>query len=176
MKVLNWVQFSWNLEALPAAAGELPEHYEITLANREDEKELHKVISSSFALDPDWNAMMHEVTTTIDAWLAGTFESSTNLGLALRHGTRIIGATVLNLTAGADNHFSPGPCILMEYRNRGFGTHLLEHSLHSLRQAGLVRAAGIARENSPVAKFLYPKFGGTPGAYDSTPLLSAAAA
>ena len=176
MKVLNWVQFSWNLEALPAAAGELPEHYEITLASPEDAKELHRVISSSFALDPEWNAMMHEITTTIDVWLAETFESAANTGLALRHGTRIIGAAVLNLSPGAENHFSPGPCILMEYRNRGFGTHLLEHSLHQLRAAGLARAAGIARENSPVTKFLYPKFGGTPGPYESTPLVTRAAA
>ena len=176
MKVINWVQFSWDLAALPSAATDLPEHYEITAASPEDEKELHKVISSSFALDPEWNAMMHEITATIDTWLAGTFDSATNLGLALRHGTRIIGASVLNLAPGADNHFSPGPCILMEYRNRGFGTHLLEYSLRSVRDAGLPRAAAIAKENSPVTKFLYPKFGGIVEPYDSTPLLTAATA
>ena len=172
MKVINWVQFSWDLTGLPAAAADLPEHYEITPVAPEDEKELHKVISSSFALDPDWNAMMHEITATIDTWLAETFESDTTLGLALRHGTRIIGATVLSLNPGADNHFSPGPCILMEYRNRGFGTRMLERSLHTLRDAGLSRAVGIAKENSPVTKFLYPKLGGTAAPYNSTPLLT----
>jgi ribosomal protein S18 acetylase RimI-like enzyme len=60
----------------------------------------------------------------------------------------------------------------MEYRNRGFGTRLLERSLHTLRNAGLARGVGIAKENSPVAKFLYPKFGGTAAPYESTPLLT----
>ena len=171
MKVINWVQFSWDLTALPAET-ELPEHYEITAATAEDEKDLRKVISSSFALDPDWNSMMHEITQTIDGWLAEGFESETNVGLVLRHGTRIIGACVLSLDPAANNHLSPGPCILMEYRNRGFGTRVLERSLNTLRRAGLSRGVGIAKENSPVAKFLYPKFGGTATPYDSTPLLA----
>lgn len=173
MKVINWVQFSWDLTALPDAAGDLPEHYEIASATAEDEKELRRVVSSSFSLDPDWNSMMHEITPTIDAWLAEALESATNVGLVLRHGARIIGASVLSLNASADNHLSPGPCILMEYRNRCFGTRLLERSLTTLRDAGLTRAVGIAKENSPVAKFLYPKLAGTPAPFDSTPLLAA---
>ena len=172
MKVINWVQFSWDLTALPPGESDLPEHYEITVATPDDEKELRKVISSSFALDPDWNSMMHEITPTIDGWLAEALESDRNLGLVLRHGTRIIGAAVLSLDPAANNHLSPGPCILMEYRNRGFGTRVLERSLNTLRGAGLSRAAGIAKENSPVTKFLYPKFAGTAAPYDSTPLLT----
>lgn len=173
MKVISWVRFTWDLAALPQGETELPEHYQITAATAEDEKELRRVVSSSFALDPDWNSLMHEVTPTIDVWLANALESDNNVGLVLRHGVRIIGASVLSLDAGADNHLSPGPCILMEYRNRGFGTRLLERSLQTLRNAGLTQATGIAKENSPVTKFLYPKFDGTPGPYDSTPLLAA---
>jgi len=171
MKVINWVQFSWDLAAVPAETA-LPEHYEITAATADDEKELHKVVSSSFSLDPDWNSMMHQITPTIDGWLAEALESETNVGLVLRHGTRIIGSSVLALDPAAANHLSPGPCVLMEYRNRGFGTRLLERSLHTLRNAGLARGVGIAKENSPVAKFLYPKFGGTAAPYESTPLLT----
>ena len=44
----------------------------------------------------------------------------------------------------------------MEYRNRGFGTRLLEQSLTRLRESGLKEAIGIAHEKAPVAKFLYP--------------------
>jgi GNAT superfamily N-acetyltransferase len=67
----------------------------------------------------------------------------------------------------------PGPCVLVEYRNRGFGTGLLKHSLQALREAGVTRAVAVSKENAPVAKFLYPKFNGvlTPG--DHTPLLAA---
>jgi GNAT superfamily N-acetyltransferase len=48
----------------------------------------------------------------------------------------------------------------MEYRNRGFGTWLLQASLQVLKESGLTRATGLARELSPVAKFLYPKYNG----------------
>jgi ribosomal protein S18 acetylase RimI-like enzyme len=61
----------------------------------------------------------------------------------------------------------------MEYRNRGFGTSLLESSLKSLRDAGLSRATAIARENAPVAKFLYRKFDGVAEPADIAQLLAA---
>ncbi|HSH37420.1 MAG TPA: GNAT family N-acetyltransferase, partial [Chthoniobacterales bacterium] len=65
------------------------------------------------------------------------------------------------------------PCVLMEYRNRGFGTHLLGRSLAALRDHGLQRAVAMAKENSPVTKFLYPKFNGTASAHDASPMLAA---
>ena len=49
---------------------------------------------------------------------------------------------------------------------------LLEESLTRLREAGLKEAIGIAYENVPVTKFLYPKFNGTPVPYDATPVLT----
>ena len=49
---------------------------------------------------------------------------------------------------------------MMEYRNRGFGTQLLQASLQLLKDSGLTRVSGLARELSPVAKFLYPKYNG----------------
>ena len=58
----------------------------------------------------------------------------TGVCLALRHGLRIIGADVLVADPARENHLTPGPCILMEYRNRGFGTALLGESLRQLRQ------------------------------------------
>jgi hypothetical protein len=110
---------------------------------------------------------------TIQSWLDRAFASDTTTCLALRHGVRVIGAAVLSLDPAADNHLAPGPCILMEYRNRGFGTRLLESSLKLLREASVTHAIGVARENSPVAKFLYPKFHGTMAAVDIAPLLAA---
>ena len=84
----------------------------------------------------------------------------------------MIGASILIPDAAAGNHLTPGPCVLMEYRNRGLGTTLLEESLRQLRAAGLSRAAGLTKNNAPAAKFLYPKFDGvvTPG---DTPILVA---
>ena len=77
MKLINWIHFTWDLTDLPRSEGVLPEHYEIAPATAEDEKELRRVITSSFSLDPDWNPTMHEVMQTIDGWLAGAWESDT---------------------------------------------------------------------------------------------------
>jgi ribosomal protein S18 acetylase RimI-like enzyme len=105
--------------------------------------------------------------------LERAFTSPANTCLALRHGVRIIGAAVISQIPEAEIHLSPGPCVSMEYRNRGFGTRLLEQSLTKLREAGLKEAIGIAHENTPATKFLYTKFNGTPSPHDPTPVLAA---
>lgn len=173
MKLLNWVRFTWDLTNLPSLITDLPQHYQIGAATNEDQVGLRKVFSSSFVLDPIWNPAVHDVMRTVNTWLDHAFVSDLSTCLVLRHGHRIIGASVLSLDPNAENHLAPGPSIMMEYRNRGFGTLLFERSLKSLREAGLVRASGIARENAPVARFLYPKFGGIPEPTNLTPLLAA---
>jgi hypothetical protein len=173
MKLLNSVRFTWDLTKLSSAGLDLPEHYQIGPATKEDEKELRKVLSSSFLLDPAWNPAVGEVMHTIQSWLDRAFASEANTSLTLRHGLRIIGASVLSLDPDADSHLAPGPCILMEYRNRGFGTRLLESSLKLLREAGLSRAIGITRELAPVTKFLYPKFNGIVTPVPNAALLAA---
>lgn len=173
MKHEHWLRFTWDLTAFGQLQSELPEHYEITRATAEDEKEMRKVVSSSFTLDPAWNAAIQEVMHVIESWLDSAFAVEHTALLALRHGTRIIGAAGVSLDPQSDNHLSPGPCILLEYRNRGFGTQLLAHALATLRDAGVHQANAIAKENSPVAKFLYPKFNGVAAPCDFTPLLAA---
>lgn len=160
MKLLNWVRFTWDLNGFPFSAVDLPTHYQIGPATDEDEKAVRKVLSCSFMLDPAWNPAIAEVMHSLQSWLDRAFVAEDHTCLALRHGSRIIGASVLCLHPAAENHFAPGPCILMEYRNRGFGTKLLEASLQLLKDAGLSHASGLARELSPVAKFLYPKYNG----------------
>lgn len=169
----NWIRFRWDLTRLPNFDAALPEHYEIGTATGENEAELRKIISSSFILDPTWNPATQDVMEVVDLWLERAFASPTTTCLALRHGLRIIGAAVISKNPQADIHLAPGPCVSMEYRNRGFGTRLLEQSLTQLHQAGLKEAAGIAHENAPATKFLYPKFNGTPTPYDPTPVLAA---
>ena len=161
MKLLNWVQFAWDLNKLPPLDLHMPEHYQITLATADDEQGVRKVISSSLVLDPTWSPAMGEVMEIVTPSLEEAFKpESKSIVLALRHGTRVIGAAVLSTDPSADNHLLPGPCISMEYRNRGFGGRLLAHSLKELREGGLSYASGIARENAPVSRFLYPKFNG----------------
>jgi GNAT superfamily N-acetyltransferase len=173
MKSSQWIQFTWDLTALTPGAVELPEHYRIAPAKRDEEKELRKVISSSFKLDPTWNPAIQEVTQTVEAWLDHAMAAESSIFLALRHGLRIIGAAVVSPNPIAENHLSPGPCILTEYRNRGFGSLLLEHALAVARDAGLPRASTLAKENSPVTKFLYPKFNSRKSPQLSNPALVA---
>jgi GNAT superfamily N-acetyltransferase len=173
MKLSNWIRYTWDLTQLPAFETALAEHYEIGPATPDDGMELRKIISSSFVLDPMWSPDLQEVTEKIEAWLDRAFASPDSIFLALRHGTRIIGAAVLSTKPDADMHLIPGPCISTEYRNRGFGTRLLEHALTRLREAGLTQAAGVAKENVPASKFLYPKFNATSSPYDFTPLVPA---
>jgi len=160
MKLLNWVRFTWDLTDMTSAPLDLPPHYQIAPATNDDEKAVRKVLSCSFLLDPAWNPAIGEVMQNLQLWLDRAFVVEGNTCLALRHGSRIIGASVLCLDSTAEDNFAPGPCILMEYRNRGFGTWLFQASLQRLRDSGLRRATGIARELSPVAKFLYPKYNG----------------
>jgi N-acetylglutamate synthase-like GNAT family acetyltransferase len=173
MKLSNWIRFTWDLTQLPTFENLLPEHYEIGSATIEDEKELRKIISTSFVLDPMWSPELQDVSERLEGWLDRAFASSSSVFLALRHGTRIIGASVLSTEPDADMQLTPGPCISMEYRNRGFGTRLLEQALTRLRDAGLPQAAGVAKENVPVSKFLYTKFNGRSEPYTFTPMVAA---
>ena len=164
MRAVQWVRFDWDLEGLPSGEIALPEHYHFASAKSADEFELRMVITRSFAHDTSWGDSIHEVNAMIDTWLDKAFDAE-RAGvrcLALRHGLRIIAATILNLDSHTEDNLVPGPCVLLEYRNRGLGTALLGESLRQFREFGLTRASARAKWNSPVAKFLYPKFNGAP--------------
>jgi GNAT superfamily N-acetyltransferase len=179
MKLLKWVRFTWNLMELSSSNLPLPAHYQIAPVTPEDERELRKVYSSSFLLDPIWNPVIGEVMHGIQSRLDNIFPSANSTSsansacLALRHGARIIGAAVLSLESDAEDHLAPGPCILTEYRNRGFGTLLLAHSLRLLREAGLARATSLAPDYVPASKFLYPKFNSVLSPVEIVPSLAA---
>jgi len=173
MKLVQWVRFTWNFEQLSPLGSVLPEHYHVALATPAEEKELRAVIMRSVAQDTSWGDTIHEVGQMIDSWLERALSPEGNgVCLALRHGLRIIGVSVLVADPSLEDQLTPGPCILMEYRNRGFGTALLEESLRQLQAAGLTKSCALTKSNAPVAKFLYPKFGGVPLPVD-LPLLVA---
>ena len=159
MKLLKWVQFTWEMEKVPAMAGALPAHYQILPASSADEMALRKIFSSSFLLDPAWNPAIGEVMQTIQTRLDAALTSEGQTCLALRHGQRIIGAAVLNPDSAAMEHLAIGPSILPEYRNRGFGTLLLHACLLKLSEAGMTSVSAMAPDYVPVTRFLYPKFG-----------------
>jgi GNAT superfamily N-acetyltransferase len=102
---------------------------------------------------------------------AAAFNSESASWLALPHGGRIVGSTLLMTDPDAPAQLVPGPCILMEYRNRGLGSLLLCSALRHLRDGGMTHVCARTRESSPAARFLYPKFGGQSSLIE--PLLAA---
>src|SRR4051794_32909553 len=124
MKLDQWLRFTWDLATFPTDMATLPEHYEINRAEPDVERQVRSVISAAFTLDAAWNATAHNIEQTVDMWLDRAFGEQNIILLALRHGSRVIGASAVSLEEETEYRLAPGPCILVEYRNRGFGTHL----------------------------------------------------
>lgn len=160
MKTTHRVSFSWNLGKTNLPTCLLPKHYELGTVEADDCQILQNVIRKSLVLDPGWTGVLGKGGTILNDSLARSVAAEPAGCLALRHGARIIGGTFLSTDTDANEHLVPGPCILMEYRNRGLGALLLLATLRYLRDAGLARACAITSESSVAARFLYPKYGG----------------
>jgi hypothetical protein len=159
MKKTRWVNFVWDLAETKLPAVTAPKQYGLSVVKADVRQQLQKVIEKSFALDPGWNAALHMIDSQVKSSIAAAFDSESATWLALQQGARIVGGTLLMTDPDAPTQLAPGPCVLMEYRNRGLGTFLLSSALRHLRDAGLTRACARTREGSPAARFLYPKFG-----------------
>lgn len=167
MKLTNWTKFLWDLRNFDAPKSDLPSHYVIRRAARNEEEVVRKAIFSAFSLDSDWSDSLNRIWPTLNEQIGETFNAKEPKCLVLTHGTRIIGASILSTDPEATYQVVSGPCILVEYRNRGLGTVLLAASLTFLREAGLDYAGGITKKNIPAAKFVYHKFGGRGEPYES---------
>ena len=172
MKLDNWLKFLWDLRTFEAPASELPSHYVIRRAARTEEDVVRKAIFSAFSLDSDWSDSLNRIWPTLNVQIEDAFKSKEPKCLVLTHGTRVIGTSILSTEADAAYQVVSGPCILVEYRNRGLGSVLLAASLTFLREAGLDSASGITKKTIPAAKFVYHKFGGRSEPYESEPDLA----
>jgi Acetyltransferase (GNAT) family len=171
MKKTRWVNFVWDLAGAKLPSIAAPKQFRLSLIKAAERGHLQEVIEKSFALDPGWNAALHMIDAQMKSSITAAFNSESASWLALHHGARIVGGTLLMTDPDAPAQLVPGPCILMEYRNRGLGTLLLCSALRHLREAGMSRATAKTRERSPAARFLYPKFGGESSVIE--PLLAA---
>ncbi len=158
MKLVRWTRFTWDLTRLPAEGAPIPPHYHIRHATREEEKTIRAVIWSSFALDMNWSDTLKTMQEWLHERLDEVFENKVIPCLVVTHGSRIIGASPLDMSRESECHLVSGPCVLNEYRNRGIGTHLLFASLAALRDNGFEEARAITKSNAPVSKFVYTKF------------------
>jgi GNAT superfamily N-acetyltransferase len=173
MKLFKWLQFTWDLNKVPALQEAVPSHYKISSAAPEDEMALRKIFSSSFLLDPTWNPVIGHVMRTIQSRLDAALASDAQTCLVLRHGQRIIGAVVLHPDETATEQFAIGPSLLVEYRNRGLGMQLFHAALLWLKDAGMTRATAMSLEHTPATRFLYPKFDPTVDRVEPVVLLAA---
>jgi predicted N-acetyltransferase YhbS len=174
MKLVHWTRFSWDLARLPEIELGLDSHYHIRAATRDEEKTVRNVIFSAFSLDMDWADTLKRLRQRFEDNIDEAFAHKTNKEvhcIVLTHGSRIIGASVLNVSSDAENHLISGPSILNEYRNRGLGSALLYRSLLALREAGVVQALAVTKSNVPAAKFIYTKFNSVNAPYDLEPQL-----
>ncbi len=156
----DWQRFHWNLDkALDASRSVMPP-FIFRAAASDDLAAVLKVVSSALLMERAWTGSATEFSHDLEKRCEQAFDGSSPACMVVQHGSRVIGASVLKLDEGADFHLITGPCILHEYRSRGFGTALLHQSLERLREEGLRRATALARVNSTAARFVYPKFGG----------------
>lgn len=170
MKLVHWTRFIWDLAKLPPAESvPIDARYIVRAATRREKKSVRHVIATAFALDPDWSDTLKSVQEWMDERINEEFSHRNVLCLVVMHGTRIIGASLLDPDREAESNLVTGPCILNEYRSRGIGTALLYLSLCALRDAGLSEARALTKGHVPAAKFVYPKFESVSEPVDSVP-------
>lgn len=155
----RWSRFLWQSKALSSIQADSSEKNLIRPATREEGEDVLRVILLSLSMDSGWNDAFPLVEGYLKAAVARTFNATEPLCLVIPKGNRLIAASLLDPEPEAENHLLSGPTVLMEYRNRGLGTSLLQASLHALRERGLSSVAGITREKTSASRHVYPKFG-----------------
>jgi GNAT superfamily N-acetyltransferase len=152
-----WLRFNWQTAGVVA----LPEGSDqIRRATREESEEVLRVLLLALSMDSAWNDAYAQTEQHLRASVSRLFNAEDPLCLVIPKGNRLIAASLLDPDPEASNHLASGPAILMEYRNRGIGTRLLQASLEALRGAGVATATGVTRDRTEAARYVYPKFGG----------------
>jgi GNAT superfamily N-acetyltransferase len=158
---LGWLRFEWDLKTLPAEESNVPAPFMLRGAEKNERDVVESVVANAFSMDTGWSDIQRMFGAVIVRNVQAGFASDPPGCIVILHGQRIIAASVVNSREEVENHLATGPCVLQEYRGRGFGTVLFRTSLATLRESGLSQAYGMSREKSTAARFLYPKFGGT---------------
>lgn len=167
--MISWICFEWKTNTLPKSEVSF-EPFVIRAAGKSEEDGVAKAIKSAFSMDSVWGDVSKPLAEKISLDLEAAFSLSEPSCVVLAHGSRVIGASVLDANPDASNHLSSGPCILHEYRNRGLASGLLAASLAFLQKKEISVARGLTRANSITARFVYPKFGGVQHPIEGDPL------
>jgi len=155
--VLN--RFRWKLADLQPGSVPAPAPFNLRPAGEQELDFAVRVVQASYDLDPDWSGCAKHIIKTILPGLRRAFEGEATC-LFVLHGNRVIAASAYDPEPADGIHLVTGPCVFIEYRNRGIGGALLHTTLEALRARGLTEAVGLARPGTPSAKFFCSKFGG----------------
>lgn len=167
-----WNHFVWQAASFSAPLI-LKTPFSVRRALVEEKEKATQVALLSLKMNTEWHDATDVTSTCIQEAAEHAFsEDSEPSCLVIAHGQRIIGVSILNLHSEAAYHLASGPWVLMEYRNRGFGSALLHASLHELAQHGIIEPRGMTRGNSIAARFIYSKFGGVMSAAAPPSLVS----
>lgn len=158
-KPVQLARFRWKLAGVSKLPLTLPKPYILREAGDQELEDALRVIQASYNLDPEWSGCGKHINDVILPAVRRAFAHGSNCLFAL-HGNRVIAASVFDPEAPDGVHLLTGPCVLMEYRNRGIGGAMLGATLEALRARGLAEAVGRTRPGTPSAKFLCSKFGG----------------
>ncbi len=155
-----WNHFVWQTASF-ATPPILKRPFSVRHARLEEKEQATQVALLSLKMNTEWHDATDVTSACIQEAAEAAFsEDSEPPCLVIAHGQRIIGVSILNLHSEAAYHLTSGPWVLMEYRNRGFGSALLHASLHELAQHGLTEARGMTRGNSIASRYVYSKFEG----------------
>jgi ribosomal protein S18 acetylase RimI-like enzyme len=160
MKLSVWVQFTWNLKTLPAETPKLNSRYTAEAATLDDRPLLLAAVTRSMSMEPAWSDDLASRVKLADEIVQTAFPAGEVTFVAIKHGTRIIGASAIRDSGDRVSNLPLGVCVLNEYRCRGLGTYLLHESLRRLKDRGLEEAHLVTRKGLTADRFLYPKFGG----------------
>lgn len=159
-RAIKLTRFTWDLKQPAASSSELPSPFVLRTAGEQETEEAIAIVQSSYNLDPEWSGCAMHIKGTV---LPGAIKALAKEPscLFVQHGNRVIAVSVFDAEPEQGSvHLVSGPCVLIEYRNRGIGGALLGATLEALRGRGVVEATGQTRPNSASAKYLCPKFGG----------------
>lgn len=160
-KPVALARFRWNLADLTPGSVPMPGPYTVRPAGEQELEDALRVVEASYSLDPEWSGCAKHINEAVLPGVRKVFSGEATC-LFLLHGNRVIAVSAYDPDPESGVHLVTGPCVLIEYRNRGIGGALLHATLEALRDRGLKEAIGQTRPGTPSAKFLCSKFGGKP--------------
>lgn len=159
IKPVELVRYRWSLEGPLGSAAEIPAPFTLRAAEAADYEDALRVVQASYNLDHEWSGAARHVDEFVLPGVKKAFDGEAH-ALFVQHGSRVIAASVFDPEPEDGIHLITGPCVFIEYRNRGIGGTLLGATLEALRVLGVKDICGQTRPGGPTAKFLCPKFGG----------------